>query len=316
MNISLNLFNNLSSVKNTSQSKPSFKSLNNIHQDSFSFQHCDPSIHSNVLLFSEQLLNLIDTDNSSFNKIQRLARRYVPNISVMNIEHMDKKLKSAISNNVEILAYCLPEYKEGCKLNKITIYIPEINSSDSYSDKIIKLSKAAHEFSHCIQRSQDDSYMGLKYITGGDLLKTRCLNSFSSSVFSNIEQQKFEYLFDKAAKLASQQGISPQMALYQAYDCKDQDEFKKLLKHYFLEGFNNTFSNFEQNHNVFKFLPFSNSRPDLKKIVRNQCYIRALHEQEAYSIQKHIIQKYDPDNLSPTYDFSPIFYQEIANALE
>ena len=91
------------------------------------------------------------------------------------------------------------------------------------------ISSLAHEYTHCIQRYKDDSYMGLAPATNNNLMQARLLNNVSSIVFGALEQQKFMEMADKFATY-TELGMDEEQALVKAYNCNDAKEFKQQMK--------------------------------------------------------------------------------------
>ena len=308
MNITSNFFVKSPLVKNSLIASTSFKGTNSIQNDSFTVLRNQNDNTLEAELFADRMYSLIEKGKGNISQIEKMAKKSIPFIQVRNIADIDNILGEGSSKRYN--AYTLPEYKQDCTLNKISMYVPGLDPTESHSRKISVLASSAHEFTHCLQRTRDNSYMGLKEVTNGNLYGARCLNSFSAMVFGSLEQLKAELALmpEKAAHCTTQEE-----ALYSAFDCQSQEEFKKLVKRTFLNTYNEAHEVFTKNPGVRKYMP---SPRDLRKIIKNQCRTRSEMEQEAYTVQKHVIEKYDRDNLTTINEYAPVFYKEIAKALE
>ena len=307
MQITPNFISSISAIK-PMQSK-SFKGTEAVKADEFTLN--SPNNIKEADLFADRVLFIAQQGNAGLSKIEKLARKSIPIVKAQEISDLDKLMGKGASQRYH--AYSLPEYGEGCNLKKLTIYVPEIKQTDSQEKQVRSISSVAHEFTHCLQRSKDTSYLGLKDVANGNLLSARCLNNVSSMVFGDIEQLRVSINLLDSDGTETEESL--QQNLYKAFDCKSQEDFKKLVKRTFLNSFNNTYDTARLDPDVKKYLPFYNSPRDLRNAVKNQCKIRADMEQEAYTVQKNVIEKHDAKQLTAIDKYSPIFYEEVAKAL-
>lgn len=307
MNICSNFAVNHSKLYNF---KPSF--VSNIsfrgEQDSVSFskkQEEKSEIAKKAQAFGLDLYALLKNDKLSHRTIFEAAD--VPVLKIDTIKNLSKIMPEFDTSL--FLAYTLPSYNQDCRLQNITLYTP------SKIDNIKAIGSIAHEYTHCLQRYNDDTYMGLADVTGRDLYKTRALNSLAGMIFNKIEADlKLKYVMEKAHD-AINNGEDEMNALYNAFECKDEKEFRKNVKRYFNAAYDDKLSKFKSDPEVKKYLPFLDDPLKLKKVIRQQCAKRAQMEKEAYIVQRDVIGQIDKNELSTENIVNPIFYEAIEQSL-
>lgn len=304
MNINFNpqIFTpNISSTKSIIQT--------NLAKDSVHFSGNIPPKSQNEKEAEEFGLNiyaLMQNGNLTHKNIQKEGRKNIPFLYVDKLSNLSRILGTDTSH---YNAYTLPEYSENCKLKKLTLFAPDTIKEAK------DIGSVAHEYTHCLQRYKSGSYLGLEKYTGGDLLQTRVLNNLSAIVFSNLEQGfKTSAAIKKESELV-ESGMNEEDAFFNAYGCKDESEYKRLCKKAFNSTYDSVLDNMANNPDIKKHLPLLNNPLQLKRIVREQCQLRAEMEMEAYTVQKNVVQGIDKNLVTPENEFNPILYKKLSELL-
>jgi len=256
--------------------------------------------------FGLKLFDLFQNGDLTEEKIREIGQKSVPVLEVDNMRNLSKIL--GIDASV-YHAYTLPSYGEDCKLTKITMFAPRSGISPK------TIGSLAHEYTHCIQRYQDDTYMGLAPVTNHNLLQARLLNNLSSIVFGGLEQQKFMEMADRFA-VYTDLGMDDEEALCYAYNCQNPKEFKQQMKRIFNANYENMYEQSKNHPEVIKYNPLRNNPLMLKRTIRKQCMLRARMEQEAYMVQRNVLNKISPKNVPNEVKMAPAFYKLVADTLD
>ncbi len=256
--------------------------------------------------FGLKLFDMFQKGGLTSKKIKEVGQKSVPVLEVDNMKNLSKVfgIDASVYN-----AYTLPLYGEDCKLKKVTMYTPR----SGFSPKTI--GSLAHEFTHCIQRYKDDTYLGLAPVTNNNLLEARLLNNLSAIVFGGLEQQKFIEMADKFA-VYTDLGMDEEEALCSAYNCQNPKEFKQQMKRIFNAIYDNMYEQSKNHPEVIKYNPLRNNPLMLKRTIRKQCMLRARMEQEAYTVQRNVLNKISPGNVPNEIKMAPAFYKLIADTLD
>ncbi|MBQ8636252.1 hypothetical protein IJ425_08895 [bacterium] len=251
-----------------------------------------------------KIYELTKRKNEGLEQICTFCKKDIPILEMDYIENLPRRL---LDSKIRYNAYTLPSYGDDCSLDKVTMYIPKGKLTPS------KISSIVHEYVHCEQAYQDESYMGLFDITGGDLAQTRALNSMSNAIFNNMQAKKTKPLLLKAhlGMLTKKDDI---LAMRNAMGCKNDDD----LKHFFLDEalklIDSTIVAIINEPDVDEFMPLAKNPKKLRKIILEQCKIKAMQEKEAYLAQKEFLQDINA-HLSIENRTNPIFYETLVNAL-
>lgn len=284
------------------------KSLNFI-KDSISFSGNTAPKSENETEAEEFGLNLyalMQNGNLTLRTIEEQGRRNIPILKVDKISNLKKLIGSFAGIYT---AYTLPEYNSNCRLKKLTLFAPdEIKEPKN-------IGSVAHEYTHCLQRYKSGSYLGLEKYTNGDLLQTRALNSISAAVFSNLETALRNSEIIARADISDTDNAKNKEAVYRAYGCKNGDEYRRLNKRAFNEFYDFELAKVMHSREIRAHLPLINSPLQLKRIIREQCRLRADLEKEAYQVQKNVIRKIDPSLVTNENKFNPIFYGLLSDSL-
>lgn len=295
-------FTQIHNINNIRQSLPLLKN------DSVSFSSLQKSKSETAKQAEEfglKLFELYNQNNLTPEAIKQEGKKAVPILEVDNMKNLGKILGIDASG---YHAYTLPSYGEDCKLKKITMFAPRNKISPR------TISSLAHEYTHCIQRYKDDTYMGLAPVTNNNLMHARLLNNVSSIVFGALEQQKFMEMADKFA-IYTDLGMDEEQALVKAYNCNDAKEFKQFMKKIFNENADHIIEQTKTNPDAIKYMPLRNNPLMLKRTIRKQCATRAEMEKEAYTVQRNVLNKISPDNVPNEIKMAPAFYKLVAEAL-
>lgn len=307
------------------------KSLNfnrNIANDSVSFTSISKlnsqinSIIDNSCAFGMNVYAKLKTKELNLDELTKLARNFIsevpelaekyPNMKIpeLYIDTMNNLPKEIInSRKLDLLAYLLPSYGENCKLNNVTLFIPNKRMSPKTIGSLV------HEYTHTIQRMKDNSYLGLADITGRDLEKTRALNAFCTDVFARIESLKGDGDFVSSMIQCQKAGLPDENAMSLALGYRNVDDAKMFFQNVI---FNNCFEEtrgcFLQDPEIFDYIPLINKPSKIKKIAKQQCKLRANMEFEAYSAQKKFLNR--TCGCKEVDAFNPTFYKMMYKLLD
>lgn len=294
-----------SQIQNINKSKQLLPQLKNDSVSFSSSQTVKSQTAQQAENFGLKLFELYQQGSLTPEKIKEEGRKVVPILEVDNMKNLGKILGIDAS---AYHAYTLPSYGEDCKLNKITMFAPRNKMSPR------TIGSLAHEYTHCIQRYNDNTYMGLAPATNNNLLQARLLNNLASMAFGTIEQQKFMEMADKFVVYKSM-GYDEETALCKSYNCENTKEFKQQMKRIFNASADNIIEQSKNHPDVIKYMPLRNNPLMLKRTIRKQCAIRANMEQEAYSVQRSVLDKINPLNKQNEVEMAPAFYKLVSEAL-
>lgn len=325
---------NISSIvsfKPQFQANKNQKSLNlnkTIAKDSVSFTSISKlnsqisSIANAAAEFGMNIYKKAKTEELNLDDLTKLARKFasetpecmekfqgkaIPELKIDTMKNLPQEIKN--SHRLSLLAYLLPSYGENCKLDKVTLFLP----NDKMNTKII--GSLIHEYTHAIQRIKDDDYLGLADKTGRDLIKTRALNAFCTQVFAGIENLKGNANFVNSIIRCQDARLSDEDAICSVLGCRKIDDAKMLFQNaIFGECFKKTREGFLQDPEILDYIPSINKASKIKKIAKQQCKLRAKMEFEAYSAQKKFLEQ--TCGCSKVDAFNPTFYKMIYELLD
>lgn len=259
--------------------------------------------------FGLNLYALYQNGKFTHQTIQEEARKNIPSIQVKDIGG----LKEVFGKNIDVSrynAYLMPAYQNNCKLKTLTMFLPQNKPS------IRQIGSAAHEYTHALQYTKSDDYMGIAPHANNDLLKARALNSLSFYVFNEIEKNlKQGEIFDEAALISETEGKSPKDALMEVYGCKDSKECRRIFKRIFNATYESINSELKEGKDYDKYMPYKDDPLKLKRTVKEICVSKAQREKEAYTVQKNVISSIDKGELTSENKINPAFYELIIETL-
>jgi len=112
-----------------------------------------------ALQVSDKLIQLAKNNNLNFETIEKTLNENSPIlINLHNINELSAGIKNMTTSN--ILAHMLPGYSEELNCVQANIYIKDIPKTEKEMNELI--AHIAHEYTHVLQRTQDDTYYGFK----------------------------------------------------------------------------------------------------------------------------------------------------------
>lgn len=260
----------------------------------------------NAMEFGLNLYGTIHDGSLSYNKIEKEAQKYIPIIKIDNVENLPDEFKS---KGLIVNAYLSPKYNENGVLDEITMYIPE------KTEDALQCSKVVHEFTHALQRYNDDTYIGAFTLLGErNINHARGLNGIATQIFQIYETLKAVPMLKKASKMVNK-GKAPQTAIAEAYGYKNAEDFKRNLAECFDELYPKILNEVKKEKENIPFIPFLDNPDKLKQCTKAMCQKHAQMEQEAYKAQELFIKKTDKRSLTDENKMSPVYYKILADAL-
>ncbi len=104
-------------------------------------------------IFSNELIRLVEKQQVTPQKIQQSVTKYLPNVDVKIIS-MDEYTEFGLNNKKTVAAATRPKYNAKGELQKLEIYIPNIDYNDKNS-QLEFIEKLTHEITHAIQFVED-----------------------------------------------------------------------------------------------------------------------------------------------------------------
>ncbi len=106
-----------------------------------------------VKIFSNELIRLVDNKQVNAQKIQQSVKKYLPNVDVKIIS-MDDYTEFGLNNKKRVAAATRPVFDKNGKLQKLEIFIPNIDYGDKNS-KLAFIEYVVHEIIHAMQYAED-----------------------------------------------------------------------------------------------------------------------------------------------------------------
>ncbi len=110
-------------------------------------------IKTKAKIFSNELIRLVEKQQVTPQKIQQSVTKYLPNVDV-KIVSMDEYNEFGINNKKTVAAATRPKYNAKGELQRLEIYIPNIDYNDKNS-QLEFIEKLTHEITHAIQFVED-----------------------------------------------------------------------------------------------------------------------------------------------------------------
>lgn len=283
-----------------------------LHTDTISFsakkeQNPVSKFSQEAIQVGIDLYNKSKTEPLSLEHVQKELEKEIPIVQVKDIKTLPQYANQ--TGLLRMIAYYLPKYDDDGNLYELSMYL------DNDIKTVAQFSSLVHEYTHLLQRYNDDTHIGAFSIIGEKNINlARGLNGLSSFVFDHLQSNKDEKIFKIAAK-QEQRGKQADKALAEAYGYKNLESFKKAIVQYFDKAYPTVLTKVLSNEQNKEFMPFLDNPTKLKNAVKQMCIKHAQMEQEAYESQYQFIKKVDKHSLTDTNKMNPVYYKIIAEAL-
>ena len=263
----------------------------------------------NALQTGLDLYKMAQTGSFSIKDVQELAQKNIPIIKIDSVNNIPQIQKSS---ERRYLAYMEPKYNNLGIIDSLTMYLPDNMKSVS------ELSSFVHEYTHALQRYNDDTYIGAFTILGEkNINHARGISTMGGKMLNELDMTKDSRdikKFKQAVK-TSKRGKPQKEALAMAYGYKNVEDMKKgISKNFdtiypkFLKGVMST----EENK---AFVPYQDDKEKLKDAVKKMCRNFAQREYEAYETQRMFIKQADKHSLTDENIMNPVYFKIVEEAL-
>ena len=196
-------------------------------------------IETKSKIFANELIRLVDKQELSSLKIQQAVKKYLPNTEV-KIVSMNDYNEFGINTKKNVAAATRPHFDKNGKLQKLDIYLPELNYGDKMSEKKY-IENLVHEMTHAMQfaeaKDTRDNYKNtpeghfynfFQQNVTGMLIDTIISDTLAMAAKTNKVEMTSLDDYDKFLEMANL-NINDKN-VYEQYGCSNQEEFNRYIK--------------------------------------------------------------------------------------
>lgn len=196
-------------------------------------------IETKSKIFSNELIRLIEKRELNSQKVQQAIKKYLPNTDVKIISMNDYN-EFGINTKKNVAAATRPLFDKSGKLQKLDIYLPEVNYGDEMSEKKY-IENLTHEMTHAMQfaeaRDVRENYKNTpeghfynffqQNITGM-LIDTIISDTLAMAARSNKVEMTSLADYDKFLEMTNPN--IDETEICSQYKCSDIEEFNHYIK--------------------------------------------------------------------------------------
>ncbi len=196
-------------------------------------------IDTKAKIFSNELIRMIDNKQITPQKVQQAVTKYLPNTDVRIIS-MDDYTEFGLNNKKRVAAATRPTFDKNGVLQKIEIYIPQIDYDDEDS-KLEFIDKLTHEITHAMQFAGDktvrEQYKNTKEGRFYNFFQQNVANMltdvFIPKILVEIAREKQIEMYsieDYNRFVSSPMDYIDEEKIFEYSGCKNKKEFNNFIK--------------------------------------------------------------------------------------